>query len=169
MGNNHSTPNHHNRLTKPKTNTNSPNPALLAAESPVTVSTRYADLSANGRQQIRESLLSPLNTEGAPSFQKRSESVGGELAPRVRGRTSTVVSRSQSRTNSRSNSLSCFGSKHGSSTKLNELHGPNGAPNQNNDLDVDEAIRMLRNVKRSSSVQGTTGSRKFSCAGTSVL
>ncbi|KAH4004580.1 hypothetical protein HBI13_026230 [Parastagonospora nodorum] len=157
MGNNQSTPHHHNRLAKPKTNTNSPAPTLLT-DSPVSVNSRYADLSAKGRYNIKETLLSPIETEdGSAPSSKREEDAIGELAPRSRGRPLSMLSRSNSkansransRTNSRSNSLSCFGGKHGSTARLNDLSEPNGAPNTQ--LDLEAAIRLLQEVKKNAS------------------
>ncbi|KAH8731442.1 hypothetical protein GQ44DRAFT_604559 [Phaeosphaeriaceae sp. PMI808] len=149
MGNNQSTSNLHNRLSKPKTNTNSPAQAFVA-DSPTSVSSRYGDLSAKGRHQIRETLLSPIDSEfGSTAWSNKGEDAIGELAPRARGRPLSVISRSNSRansrtnsrTNSRSNSLSCFGSRHGS--KISVV--------SNTQVDLDAAIRLLQEVKRNGS------------------
>jgi hypothetical protein len=149
MGNNQSTANH--RLSKPKTNTNSPGPALVN-DSPGSVSSRYADLSAKERYQIKETLLSPIDSDfGTAMWSNKDEDAIGELAPRTRGRPMSVASRSNSRTNSRSNSLSCFGSKHGSSTKLTELYGSKLSAISNTQVDLDAAIRLLQEVKRNGS------------------
>ncbi|KAF2831981.1 hypothetical protein CC86DRAFT_365888 [Ophiobolus disseminans] len=152
MGNNQSSSNHHNRLSKPKTNTNSPSPPLVV-ESPVSVSSRYADLSAKGRQQIKETLLSPVDTEHGTTAWRKGEDAVGELGPRTRGRPASVISRSNSRTNSRSNSLSCFGSRQGSSTKLTDLHGSKISlvSNTNTHADLEAAIRLLQEVKKNAS------------------
>jgi hypothetical protein len=162
MGNNQSTTNHHNRLSKPKTNTNSPGLAA-GTESPVSLSSRYADLSAKGRYQIKEALLSPIDTDvGSAVWSNKNEDAIGELAPRARGRPMSVVSRSNSRTNSRtnsrSNSLSCFGSRHGSSTKLTDLHGSKTSDAQ---VDLDAAIRLLQEVKRNGSPEDLAALRKY--------
>ncbi|KAH7077295.1 hypothetical protein FB567DRAFT_147348 [Paraphoma chrysanthemicola] len=151
MGNSQSSSDRPNRLSKPKTNTNSPNPALVT-DSPTSVSSRYADLSAKGRQQIRETLLSPTDSEfGSTAWTNKTEDVVGDMAPQTRGRPSSIVSRSNSRVNSRSNSMSCFGSKHGSTTKLNELHGSKISLVSQNQVDLDAAIRLLQEVKKNAS------------------
>ncbi|KAH7401833.1 hypothetical protein DE146DRAFT_442950 [Phaeosphaeria sp. MPI-PUGE-AT-0046c] len=154
MGNNQSTVGHHNRLSKPKTNTNSPAPPS-AIESPVSLKSRYTDLSAKGRYHVQETSLSPLETEnGWPS---KDEDAVGELAPHPRGRPLSIISRSNSRansrtnsrTNSRSNSLSCFGSRQGSTTKLTDLHG--SKTSLNGQVDLEAAIRLLQEVKKNGS------------------
>jgi hypothetical protein len=151
MGNNQSTTNHHNRLSKAKTNTNSPG-LTLVNESPDAVSSRYVDLSAKERYQIRESLLSPIESEfGTAMWSTKDEDAIGELAPRTRERPMSVTSRSNTRTNSRSNSLSCFGSRQGSSTKLTELHGSKLSLTSNTQMDLEAAIRLLQEVKRNGS------------------
>lgn len=161
MGNSQSTATHHNRLTKPRTNKNSPNP-ILAVESPVSVSSKYTDLSVTGRQQIRETLLSPVDAEhGLTSWPNKDNDGNRESGPRARGRASTVVSRSNSKTNSRSNSLSCFGSRHGSTTKLAELHGSKVSLTSNNHTDIDMAIRLLQDVKRNAGPEDLATLRKF--------
>ncbi|KAH7073008.1 hypothetical protein BKA63DRAFT_55635 [Paraphoma chrysanthemicola] len=151
MGNSQSSSDRPNRLSKPKTNTNSPSPALVT-DSPASVSSRYADLSTKGRQQIRETLLSPTDSEfGSTAWTNKTEDVVGDMAPQTRGRPTSIVSRSNSRVNSRSNSMSCFGSKHGSTTKLNELHGSKISLVSQNQVDLDAAIRLLQEVKKNAS------------------
>ncbi|KAJ6193417.1 hypothetical protein J3E72DRAFT_434174 [Bipolaris maydis] len=61
MGNQSSTPNA-NKLSKPKTNTNSVNTAYKS-DSPECSFSGPADLSPEGRQQIRDALLSPTTAE----------------------------------------------------------------------------------------------------------
>lgn len=164
MGNNQSTIGHHNRLSKPKTNTNSPGLAP-AVESPASVKSRYTDLSAKGRYHIQETPLSPLETE--TGWSGKDEDLVGELAPRPRGRPLSVISRSNSRansrtnsrTNSRSNSLSCFGSRHGSTTKLTDLHG--SKTSLNGQVDLDAAIRLLQEVKKNGSPEDLAALRKY--------
>lgn len=159
MGNNQST----TRLSKPKTNTNSP-PALLT-DSPASVNSRYADLSANGRYYAKETLLSPIETEaGSAVCSNKDEDAVGELAPRTRGRPLSMISRSNSksnsRTNSRSNSLSRFfgGSKHGSSARLADLSESNGP---NTQMDLEAAIRLLQEVKKTASPEDLAALRKY--------
>lgn len=147
MGNNQSSPSRHNRLTKPKTNTNSP-PALVV-DSPE--SFRYADLSAKGRQQIKEVLLSPVETESAAAWSKKDEDAVGELAPRGRGRPLSMISRSNSRVHSRSNSLSFLGSRRNSSAKLNDPQNSKLSLVSNTQVDMEAAIRLLQEVKKNAS------------------
>ncbi|KAL5122014.1 Ornithine decarboxylase [Pleosporales sp. CAS-2024a] len=155
MGNNQSTANHHNRLAKPKTNTNSPAPALLT-DSPVSVHSRYADWSAKGRHLIKESLLSPADTEaeaGSAVWSSKVDDAMADLAPRTRGRPLSMLSRSNSkvnsRNNSRSNSLSCFGAnKHGANPRLQDVSGSNTSSTQ---MDLEAAIRLLQEVKKNAS------------------
>lgn len=154
MGNQQSTANH-NRLSKPKTNTNSPSLGLKV-DSPVSVASRYADLSAKGRQQIRESLLSPAHTEFGSAIWSNKDDGMVETATHTRGRPLSVISRSNSRANSRinsrSNSLSCFGSRHGSSTKLAGLG--------DSQVDLEAAIKLLQEVKRNASPEDAAALRK---------
>jgi hypothetical protein len=155
MGNNQST----TRLSKPKTNSNSP-PVLLT-DSPASVNSRYADLSAKGRNHIKETLLSPIETEAG--WSNKDEDAIGELAPRPRGRPLSMLSRSNSRansrTNSRSNSLSCFGgSKQGSTARLADFSESNG---QNTQMDLEAAIRLLQEVKKNASPEDLAALRKY--------
>ncbi|KAF7452061.1 hypothetical protein A1F99_038380 [Pyrenophora tritici-repentis] len=148
MGNQPSTANH-NRLSKPKTNTNSPVGATKA-DSPEPVSI-YADLSTEGRQQIKDTLLSPTTTEfGSPVWAHNDETAGEST--HTRGRPLSLVSRSNSkansRTHSRSNSLSCFGSRHGSSVKLGSLAGSKTSLASISHVNIAEAIRLLQEVKK---------------------
>ncbi|KAF1914949.1 hypothetical protein BDU57DRAFT_558425 [Ampelomyces quisqualis] len=156
MGNNQSTPGHHNRLSKPKTNTNSPGP-LHAADSPISVSSRYAYFGAKSRCYGRETPQSSSETEtrtGSVVQQSKNEDAVGELAPRPRERAMSIISRSNSRTNSRtnsrSNSLSCFRSRQVSNARLTDLHGSKTSP-ATNAVDLDAAIRLLQDVKRNGS------------------
>ncbi|KAF1845769.1 uncharacterized protein K460DRAFT_366618 [Cucurbitaria berberidis CBS 394.84] len=150
MGNHQSTANP-NRLSKPKTNTNSPSQSFKV-DSPVSVSSRYADLSVKDRHQIRETLLSPADTEFgsriAAAFRSNKNDGIDETATNTRGRPLSVISRSNSRTNSRSNSLSCFGSKHGSSTRLAGLSDSKVSLASPAPVDLEATIRVLQEVKR---------------------
>ncbi|KAL1793376.1 hypothetical protein ACET3X_008358 [Alternaria dauci] len=146
MGNQPSSTNH-NKLSKPKTNTNS---AIGAAkvDSPQSIT---ADLSPEGRQQIKDALLSPTATEFDPSTWMHQDDSLGEIA-KTRGRASTVVSRSNSRansrTNSRSNSLSCFGNKQASTAQLAGLADSKMSLASVSHVDIAEAIRLLQQVKK---------------------
>jgi hypothetical protein len=171
-----------NKLSKPKTNTNSTGAALktdsptnstraaLKTDSP-TNSTRAAlqtdspspapspaplrhvDLSAEGRQQIREALLSPINDEFGSAVWAQKED---EIAETTNGRGRSVSamssnsrtnsrtnSKNNSRTNSRSNSLSCFGSRYDADSQIS-LASPST-------LDLQAAIELLQKVKKNAS------------------
>ncbi|EFQ85059.1 hypothetical protein CFE70_005732 [Pyrenophora teres f. teres 0-1] len=148
MGNQPSTANH-NKLSKPKTNTNSPVGASKAdSPEPALI---YADLSADGRQQIKDTLLSPTTTEfGSSAWAHNDETVGE--SSHTRGRPLSLVSRSNSkansRTHSRSNSLSCFGSRHGSAVKLGGLADSKTSLASISHVNIAEAIRLLQEVKK---------------------
>jgi hypothetical protein len=165
MGNNQSTANRHHRLAKPKTNTNSP---ALASESPASISSRYAEWSAKSRHQIRETPLSPLDTESGSGDYLKDEDAIGQLAPRTRGRPLSMISRSNSRinsransrTNSRTNSLSCFGSKHGSAAKLTDLHDSKTSLASHTQVDLDAAIRILQEVRENGTPEDLAALRK---------
>jgi hypothetical protein len=155
MGNNQSTANQHNRLSKAKTNSNSLGPVFVN-ESPDSASSRCANLSAKERYQIRETMLSPIESHFGTAMWSRTDGDAiGELAPRTRERPMSLASRSNSRTNSRSgsrsNSLSCFGSRQGSSSKLTDLHGSKLSLTSNTQMDLEAAIRLLQEVKRNGS------------------
>jgi hypothetical protein len=167
MGNNQSTVNRHNRLAKPQTNTNSPR---LATDSPASASSRYADWSAKSRHQVRETPLSPLDTEsGSGEYLKQEDDIVGHIAPRTRGRPLSMISRSNSkvnsragsRTNSRTNSLSYFfGSKHGSAAKLTDLHDSKTSVTSHTQTDLDAAIRILQDIKKNGSPEDLAALRK---------
>jgi len=148
MGNQPSTANH-NKLSKPKTNTNSAVGAPKA-DSPEPISI-HADLSPEGRQQIRDTLLSPSNTEFGSAVWAHSDDSAGE-STHTRGRPLSLVSRStskaNSRTHSRSNSLSCFGSRHGSAVKLGGLADSKTSLASISHVNIAEAIRLLQEVKK---------------------
>jgi hypothetical protein len=159
MGNNQSIPgHHHHRLSKPKTYASSP-VATLATDSPSSVTSRYTDWSAKGRNQVKERPRSILDTEaGSIVCANNEEDAVAELASRPRGRPLSIISRSNSRTNSRSNSLSCFGSKHGSSTKLTDLNGSKNTMSPT--VDVEAAIRLLQEVKKHGTPEDLAALRK---------
>ncbi|CAN9204740.1 unnamed protein product [Alternaria alternata] len=149
MGNQPSSTNH-NKLSKPKTNTNSASGGAKV-DSPQPITSRPADLSPEGRQQIKDALLSPTATEFDPNIWMHKDDGLGEIA-KTRGRASTVASRSNSRTNSRtnsrSNSLSCFGSKQGSAAQLAGLADSKLSLASVSHVDIAEAIRLLQQVKK---------------------
>jgi hypothetical protein len=157
MGNQPSKTAHHNKLSKPKTNTNSTG-AALKTDSPISVSSRPADLSAEGRQQIRDALFSPIDDEFGSAVWAHKEDEIAEIST-GRGRSLSAMSRSNSRTNSRtnsransknnsrtnsrSNSLSCFGNRHGAESNMS-LASPST-------VDLQAAIELLQKVKKNAS------------------
>ncbi|KAH6866690.1 hypothetical protein BKA58DRAFT_388442 [Alternaria rosae] len=149
MGNQPSTENH-NKLSKPRTNTNSSS-AAVKFDSPQPTASRSADLTPEGRQQIKDALLSPIASEFDPTTWTHEDDGLGE-ATKTRGRASTVGSRSNSRTNSRANSrtnsLSCFRSKHSSAAQLTGLADSKLSLASVSHVDVAEAIRLLQQVKK---------------------
>ncbi|PSN65672.1 hypothetical protein BS50DRAFT_64423 [Corynespora cassiicola Philippines] len=134
---------HQNKLSKPKTNSNSP-PLPAKGESPASTPSKYADLSASDRYQIREELFSPIDQDSAGSRPSSDGDDGlGELASQLQRRLSTL---------SRSNSLSCFGSKQSSTTKLANLPGSNvSLVSNSHPVDLETALRILQEVKKNAS------------------
>jgi hypothetical protein len=150
MGNQPSTANH-NKLSKPKTNTNSDN-ATLKLDSPHAASSTPVDLSPEGRQQIKDALLSPIAPEFDSLTWTHTNDGTGEIT-KTRGRASSVASRSNSRTNSRANSrtnsLSCFRSKHSSAAQLaSGLADSKLSLGSASHVDIAEAIRLLQQIKK---------------------
>ncbi|KAI4624918.1 uncharacterized protein J4E87_005399 [Alternaria ethzedia] len=149
MGNQPSTENH-NKLSKPKTNTNSAS-AAGKLDSPQPTTSRSADLTPEGRQQIKDALLSPIASEFDPTTWTHEDDGLGEVT-KTRGRASTIGSRSNSRTNSRANSrtnsLSCFRSKHSSAAQLAGLADSKLSLASVSHVDIAEAIRLLQQVKK---------------------
>jgi hypothetical protein len=133
----------HNRLSKPKTNTNSPPLAPRVVDSPSSLSSRYAHLSAKDRQQVRSQLLSPVANE----FRHASTPNGDEDVPEL----AVSLQRPMSG-DSRTNSLSCFGSTRGSATKLNSLAGSKvSLVSLGQAVDLETAIKIVQEVKKNAS------------------
>ncbi|KAF2108951.1 hypothetical protein BDV96DRAFT_246046 [Lophiotrema nucula] len=130
---------HHHKLSKPKTNTNSPSPIQ---NSPVSVSSKYVELSAKDRQYLKSQLISPIDTEfgSGYSYDGNDESIG-KLASHVQMRLSNM---------SRSNSVaSQKASKHGSTTKLTSLPGSKLSLDSNpQPVDLATAIKLLQEVSK---------------------
>ncbi|KAF2647787.1 hypothetical protein K491DRAFT_278993 [Lophiostoma macrostomum CBS 122681] len=143
MGNAQSTGPHH-RLSKPKTNTNSPFGTPKADSSPASVSLKYADLSIEGRQQLKAHLTSPVETEFDPNAYTYENDGIGELASHVQVRLSGL---------SRSNSvMSQFGSGRDTSARLASLPGSKLSLVSNTErVDLDTAIKILHEVRRNAS------------------
>ncbi|KAF2684955.1 hypothetical protein K458DRAFT_29004 [Lentithecium fluviatile CBS 122367] len=134
---------HHNRLVKPKTNTNSPSLTPKILESPTSVSSRYASLNTRERQQIRTQLLSPLETEFGQSRLSHGDDDVAELATDLQRRLSGV---------SRTNSPTCFGNTRNSTTKLISLPSSKVSLVSNSQtVDLETAIKIVQEVKRNAS------------------
>ncbi|KAF2266297.1 hypothetical protein CC78DRAFT_153403 [Lojkania enalia] len=93
MGNAQST-GHQHRLSKPKTNTNSPF-STPVQNTPVSVHSKYADFGVRERQQLKEQLTSPAETEFGSGILNGEYEKMGELATHVQARLSNL-SRSNS-------------------------------------------------------------------------
>jgi hypothetical protein len=65
--------------------------------------------------------------------------------------------------------MSCFGSRHGSTTKLTELHGSKISLVSNPQADLEAAIRLLQEVKKNASPEDLAALRKFLLAPTSFI
>ncbi|KAF2176706.1 hypothetical protein K469DRAFT_398977 [Zopfia rhizophila CBS 207.26] len=131
---------HHNRLSKPKTNTNSPftTPKI---DSPSSVTSRYADLSIKDRLQLKEQLTSPIETDFGSGFSSDEDYAIGELATHVQVRLSNL---------SRSNSVaSHIANAPTSSAKLASLPGSKLSLVSNaQHVDLDTAIKILQEVRK---------------------
>ncbi|KAF1836567.1 hypothetical protein BDW02DRAFT_216477 [Decorospora gaudefroyi] len=148
MGNQPSTANH-NKLSKPKTNTNSTGVALKI-DSPISASPQHADISAEERLQIKEALLSPADNEFGSAVWTHKDDTIAETAS-IRGRPLPAISRSTSRANSRTNSLSCFGTKHGSAANIAGLADSKISLVSASHVDLQNAIKLLQEVKKKAS------------------
>lgn len=158
MGNAQSAGHPHNRLVKPKTNSNSPYLAptrYASADSPLNLSTHFAQLSTRDRQQIKSQLLSPVETEvglgDIPDFEKDLE--GEPVTVNVTRRNS-----------SRSNSLSCFGSKASSTTKLASLGASKVSLGLNSQAgEIEAAIQILQEAQKNASPEDVAAIRECLC------
>ncbi|KAF2810378.1 uncharacterized protein BDZ99DRAFT_570958 [Mytilinidion resinicola] len=164
MGNTQSAP-QHNRLVKPKTNSNSPfsSPSI---PSPASVSAKYSDLhldtvirSPTGdfrsrndtRQQLRAQLTSPM--DGDCSQVSDEDDSLGELATHVRDRLQSL---------SRSNSVaSQMPSSHASTTKLNSLPGSKlSLESETRPVDLEAAISILQELRKNASPEDLAALRE---------
>lgn len=155
----------HNRLSKPRTNTNSkPNTTAVNNDIPFPDSPRYADLSASNRKQIRDSMLSPTSKEASSAIWSDQDVLETEPAVEGRGRRSTVVSRSNSRTHSRSGSAlrSFVRSRRNSTTNLKNLPESKVSLVSTTQSDIDAAIRLLQEVKKNASPEDLAALREYS-------
>jgi hypothetical protein len=151
MGNAQSTGPHH-RLSKPKTNTNSPF-GTPKVDSPVSVTSRYADLSIKDRQQLKAHLSSPVETEFDPAPYTYEDECMGELASQVQVRLSSL---------SRSNSvISQFATGRDTTGKLGSLPGSKlSLVSDTERVDLDTAIKILHEVRKNASPDDLAALRK---------
>lgn len=154
----------HNRLTKPRTNTNSKSASpIVSSDIPFPESPLYPDLSAKSRQQIKE-VISPTGNEAGSALWSEPDMFDTEAAGEGRGRRSVAVSRSNSRAHSRSGSAlrSFVRSRRNSFANLKNLPGSKVSLASNTQTDVEAAIRLLQEVKRNASPEELAALRKCS-------
>lgn len=144
---------HHNRLSKPKTNTNSPFGTPKADSSPVSIQSRYADFSARDRQLLKEQLTSPVETDFDSRYSSDGVDALGELASRVQVRLSNL---------SRSNSVaSQVAGVRNSNTKLASLPGSKlSLVSQTQSVDLETAIKLLQEVRKNASPEDLAALRR---------
>ncbi|KAF2740360.1 hypothetical protein EJ04DRAFT_507896 [Polyplosphaeria fusca] len=140
MGNTQST-GHQNRLSKPKTNTNSPAPVQ---QSPVSISSKYTDTSVRDRQLLETQLRSSVDRESAsPRHSLDHEDGIGELATHIQAHLN--LSRSNSAASQR-------GSGRSSRNNLGSLPDSRlslvSSPQQ---VDLDTALKLIQEVRRTAS------------------
>ncbi|CAI6341426.1 unnamed protein product [Periconia digitata] len=152
MGNAQSSPRSrsHNKLAKPRTISNVVVRGQKNESQQSSLASRYANLSANDRQQIKSQLLSPLETdfENSSALGDDSKLHVIEDATAPTSATSGGMQRGLSNS-SRTNSMSCFGSRGGSASKLNSVAG--SKVSLHDAVDVETAMRILEEVKRTAS------------------
>jgi hypothetical protein len=143
----------HHRLSKPKTNRNSPPLAPRVVDSPSSVSSRYAHLHSRERQQTKAQVRSSLEKEfGYTGLADKNDDVS-ELATHLQRRLSGE---------SRSNSLSCFGSVRGSATKLTSLSGSKVSLVSNTQaVDLETAIKIVQEVKKNATPEDLAALRTW--------
>ncbi|KAF2198147.1 hypothetical protein GQ43DRAFT_174459 [Delitschia confertaspora ATCC 74209] len=149
MGNSQS----HHKLSKPKTNTNSPfaSPKVdkAAKVEPLSVSSRYSDFRAtetpsrpNGKRDFRTLLSSPVETDF--SFPPDENDDIGELASHVQRRLSTLSTSASPR--------SPIASAQTSTTKLASLPSSKLSVTRNSlEVEYDTAVKILQEVRKNSS------------------
>ena len=144
----------HNRLSKPKTNTNSPSLAPKVVHSPSSVSSRYAHLTSRERQQIKTQLLSPVEKDFGHTGSPDGDVDVSELATHLQRRLSS---------DSGTNSLSCFGNVRGpSATKLTSLPGSKVSLVSNSQaVDLETAIKIVQEVKKTASPEDLAALRRL--------
>jgi hypothetical protein len=152
MGNAQSHGEPHNRLAKPKTNRNSP--AVFTeddrnVDAPASLSSRYANLSARDRQQIRSQLLSPVQTDFEHRASLDEEKSLEELDV-------------QRRLSSRTNSASGFRHKAGSTARLSSLPTSKVSLVQSSQtVDIETAISILQEVQKNATPEDIAALREL--------
>lgn len=154
----------HNRLSKPRTNTNSKSASPIVSNDIFYPESQCVDLSAKCREQIHESMMSPMSREAASAIWSDQDVVDTEPTVEVRGRRSTMVSRSNSRAHSRSGSAlrSFVRSRRNSTTNLKNLPESKVSLVSTTQSDVEAAIRLLQEVKKNASPEDLVALRKCS-------
>jgi hypothetical protein len=152
MGNVQSYGEPHNRLAKPKTNRNSPSVVPeddRNVDPSASFSSRYANLSARDRQQIRSQLLSPVKTdfEHRASFDEEKSLEDLDV---------------QRRLSSRTNSLSGFRNKVGSTARLSSLPTSKVSLLQSSQaVDIETAISILQEVQKNATPEDIAALREL--------
>ena len=170
MGNTPSAPSskEHNRLSKPRTNTNSPfTSPKVDIPSPSSANTKYADVNISdavvrfptedcgtrqdARQQVRAQLASPI--DGDVSQESDEDDSLGELATQVRNRLSL----------SRSNSLALqIPSGPTSTSRPASLPGSKASlVSDTRTIDLEAAISILQELRKNASPEDLAALRKF--------
>ncbi|KAF2440920.1 hypothetical protein P171DRAFT_434654 [Karstenula rhodostoma CBS 690.94] len=151
MGNAQSHGEPHHRLVKPKTNRNSPSAVPENdhnVDSPASLSSRYANLSARDRQHIKSQLLSPAQTdfELRGSFDEEKSMEGLDV---------------QRRLSSRTNSLSYFKNKVASTARLSSLPTSKVSLVQSSQtVDIETAISILQEVQKNATPEDIAALRQ---------
>lgn len=153
MGNAQSASSAPNRLSKPKTNTNSPIvPYKAAAGSPVSVTSKYADLAVVAKKKPAKSQVSsPIRSDFASCFSSKDDDAMSELAIQVQARLSSL---------SRSNSAA---SQNGPTSGAKVATLPSSAAAliaQNQGVDMGTALKILQEVRKSASPADLAALRK---------
>jgi hypothetical protein len=153
MGNAQSNSSHPNRLSKPKTNTNSPIvPSKSVTGSPVSVTSKYAHPAVVTRKkQAKAQLSSPIRSDFSSCFSSKDDEEINELATQVQARLSSL---------SRSNSVASQGG-HASIAKIALLRGSSASLiSQNQGVDIGTALKILQEVRKSASPEDLAALRR---------
>lgn len=138
------------KLSKPKTNTNSPIGTPKNA-SPVSVYSKYADLSFARKQHPKTQSRFPLQNEFDAGFSYNGDDGIGELASQVQVHLSMSRSNSVASQNGR-NSIARVSALPGSETAL---------PPQPLGVDMNTTLKILQEVRKNTSPDDLAALRKF--------